>query len=114
MRRSTSPRARDATKPCASLALESAAISKIPEEDRMRFIIRALALFAFSALAQAKNISIATAGPGGVYYPLGAGLPPVPSKPTPAIQAPPEGTGGSTAKLHRIGPAKTHPRLGLG
>src|SRR3954469_22352151 len=111
MRRSTSRRARGATKPYASLALESAAISKIPEEDTMRFIIRAAALFAFAALAHAQNISIATGGTGGVYYPLGGGMAAMLSKYVPGIQATAEVTGGSVANLQLIGTGK--PYLGM-
>src|SRR3954452_8914333 len=77
----------------------------------MRFIIRALALFAFSALAQAQNISIATGGTGGVYYPLGGGMAAVLSKYVPGIQATAEVTGGSVANLQLIGTGK--PYLGM-
>src|SRR3954468_16610260 len=77
----------------------------------MRFIIRALALFAFTALAQAQNISIATGGTGGVYYPLGGGMAAVLSKYVPGIQATAEVTGGSVANLQLIGTGK--PYLGM-
>jgi TRAP transporter TAXI family solute receptor len=77
----------------------------------MRFIIRAAALFAFAALAQAQNISIATGGTGGVYYPLGGGMAAVLSKYVPGIQATAEVTGGSVANLQLIGTGK--PYIGM-
>src|SRR5260221_13147784 len=77
----------------------------------MRLIIRALALFAFAAAAHAQNISIATGGTGGVYYPLGGGMAAVLSKYVPGIQATAEVTGGSVPDLHLIGPRKPHPRM---
>src|SRR5437762_2033198 len=77
----------------------------------MRFIIRALALFAFAIGAQAQNISIATGGTGGVYYPLGGGMAAVLSKYVPGIQATAEVTGGSVANLQLIGTGK--PYLGM-
>ena len=77
----------------------------------MRFVIRALALFAFAALAQAQNISIATGGTGGVYYPLGGGMAAVLSKYVPGIQATAEVTGGSVANLQLINTGK--PYIGM-
>jgi len=77
----------------------------------MRFIIRAAALFAFAIGAQAQNISIATGGTGGVYYPLGGGMAAVLSKYVPGIQATAEVTGGSVANLQLIGTGK--PYLGM-
>ena len=77
----------------------------------MRFIIRALALLAFAVSAQAQNISIATGGTGGVYYPLGGGMAAVLSKYVPGIQATAEVTGGSVANLQLIGTGK--PYLGM-
>jgi hypothetical protein len=77
----------------------------------MRFIIRAAALFAFAALAQAQNISIATGGTGGVYYPLGGGMAAMLSKYVPGIQATAEVTGGSVANLQLINTGK--PYLGM-
>ena len=61
----------------------------------MQLIIRALALLFFAATAQAQNISIATGGTGGVYYPLGGGMAAMLSKYVPGIQATAEVTGGS-------------------
>src|SRR5437660_5480879 len=77
----------------------------------MRFIIRAAALFAFAIGAQAQNISIATGGTGGVYYPLGGGMAAVLSRYVPGMQATAEVTGGSVANLQLIGTGK--PYLGM-
>src|SRR5438132_12803183 len=78
----------------------------------MRLIIRALALFfVFAAAAHAQNISIATGGTGGVYYPLGGGMAAMLSKYVPGIQATAEVTGGSVANLQLIGTGK--PYLGM-
>src|SRR5713101_1639553 len=78
----------------------------------MQLIIRALALFfAFAAATHAQNISIATGGTGGVYYPLGGGMAAVLSKYMPGIQATSEVTGGSIANLQLIGTGK--PYLGM-
>jgi len=77
----------------------------------MRSIIGALALFAFAVLAHAQNISIATGGTGGVYYPLGGGMAAVLSKYVPGIQATAEVTGGSVANLQLINTGK--PYLGM-
>src|SRR5689334_12183606 len=73
----------------------------------MKFLIQAaLALAAFGANAQ--NISIATGGTGGVYYPLGGGMAAVLSKYVQGIQATAEVTGGSVANLQLIGTAKPY------
>src|SRR5438067_1746487 len=77
----------------------------------MQLIIRALALLFFAATAQAQNISIATGGTGGVYYPLGGGMAAMLSKYVPGIQATAEVTGGSVANLQLIGTGK--PYLGM-
>ena len=74
----------------------------------MRLIIRALALFACAALAHAQNISIATGGTGGVYYPLGGGMASVLSKYVSGMQATAEVTGGSVANLQLIGTGKPY------
>src|SRR3954454_20337891 len=70
----------------------------------MRFIVRALALLCFAVAAQAQNISIATGGTGGVYYPLGGGMAAMLSKYVPGIQATAEVTGGSVGDLPLLGP----------
>ncbi len=79
----------------------------------MRSLTRVVALlsFACAAAAQAQNISIATGGTGGVYYPLGGGMAAVLSKYVPGIQATAEVTGGSVANLQLIGTGK--PYLGM-
>ena len=77
----------------------------------MQFIVRALALLCFAVAAQAQNISIATGGTGGVYYPLGGGMAAMLSKYVPGIQATAEVTGGSVANLQLIGTGK--PYLGM-
>src|SRR3954469_16550412 len=67
----------------------------------MQLIIRALALMAFAVAAQAQNLSIATGGTGGVYYPLGGGMAAVLSQYVSGMQA----TAG------RTGGARAHPQL---
>jgi hypothetical protein len=76
----------------------------------MRFLTRAVALFisAFALVAQAQNLSIATGGTGGVYYPLGGGMAAVLSKYVPGMQATAEVTGGSVANLQLIGTGKPY------
>lgn len=64
------------------------------------------ALFAGLALslgAAAQNISIATGGTGGVYYPMGGGIAAVLSKHVPGMQATAEVTGGSVDNLKLVG-----------
>jgi len=79
----------------------------------MKLLTRVIALlsFACAAAAHAQNISIATGGTGGVYYPLGGGMAAVLSKYVPGIQATAEVTGGSVANLQLIGTGK--PYLGM-
>jgi TRAP transporter TAXI family solute receptor len=71
----------------------------------------AAACFSVASLAQAQNISIATGGTGGVYYPLGGGMAALLSKYVPGMQATAEVTGGSVANLQLIGTGK--PYLGM-
>jgi TRAP transporter TAXI family solute receptor len=54
------------------------------------------------------NLSIATGGTGGVYYPLGGGMANVLSKYVPGMQATAEVTGGSVANLQLIGTGKPY------
>ena len=61
-----------------------------------------------AATAQAQNISIATGGTGGVYYPLGGGMAAVLSQYVPGMQATAEVTGGSVANLQLIGTGKPY------
>ena len=79
----------------------------------MRFLSRIAALLvgALALAAQAQNISIATGGTGGVYYPLGGGMAAVLSKYVSGLQATAEVTGGSVANLQLIGTGK--PYLGM-
>lgn len=66
-------------------------------------------LMAGTALAQ--NLSIATGGTGGVYYPMGGGMAAVLSKFVPGMQATAEVTGGSVDNLKLVGSGK--PYIGL-
>jgi hypothetical protein len=76
----------------------------------MKLLARIVALLALAvaATAQAQNLSIATGGTGGVYYPLGGGMAAVLSKYVPGMQATAEVTGGSVANLQLIGTAKPY------
>jgi TRAP transporter TAXI family solute receptor len=75
-------------------------------------LVAACAALALPASAQEKiNISIATGGTGGVYYPMGGGMANVFSKHIPGMQATAEVTGGSVANLQLIGTGK--PYIGL-
>lgn len=65
-------------------------------------------LLAFAGAAQGQNLSIATGGTGGVYYPLGGGMAAVLSKHVPGMQATAEVTGGSVANLQLIGTGKPY------
>ena len=64
------------------------------------------ALLSLGALAQ--NISIATGGTGGVYYPMGGGLAAVLSRHVPGMQATAEVTGGSVDNLKLIDSGKPY------
>ena len=70
-------------------------------------LICSFALLASSSL-MAQNISIATGGTGGVYYPMGGGLANVLSKHIPGMQATAEVTGGSVDNLNLIGSGKPY------
>jgi len=81
----------------------------------MKLTLRALALSVSSLAlcllpfaAQAQNVSIATGGTGGVYYPLGGGMAAVLSKYVQGMQATAEVTGGSVANLQLIGTGKPY------
>ena len=65
-------------------------------------------LLTLAGAAQAQNLSIATGGTGGVYYPLGGGMAAVLSKYVPGMQATAEVTGGSVANLQLIGTGKPY------
>src|SRR5438128_5056457 len=71
-------------------------------------------LAAAPAVAQEKiNLSIATGGTGGVYYPLGGGVAAVLSKYVPGMQATAEVTGGSVDNLKLIGSGKPYIALSM-
>ena len=76
----------------------------------MRAALAASAL-TVASIAGAQNISIATGGTGGVYYPMGGGMASVLSKHVPGMQATAEVTGGSVDNLKLIGTDK--PYIGL-
>jgi len=76
-----------------------------------RLVSRLCALFAGVALstaALAQNISIATGGTGGVYYPMGGGMAAVLSKHVPGMQATAEVTGGSVDNLKLVASGKPY------
>jgi TRAP transporter TAXI family solute receptor len=62
----------------------------------------------FATASGAQNISIATGGTGGVYYPMGGGVASVLSKHVPGMQATAEVTGGSVDNLKLIGTEKPY------
>jgi TRAP transporter TAXI family solute receptor len=71
--------------------------------------IAALLALAAPVAAQDKvNISIATGGTGGVYYPLGGGIAAELSKFVPGMEATAEVTGGSVDNLKLIGSGKPY------
>ena len=71
-------------------------------------LLGALAGLALAFGASAQNISIATGGTGGVYYPMGGGIAAVLSKHVPGMQATAEVTGGSVDNLKLIGSGKPY------
>src|SRR5882762_1743674 len=75
-----------------------------------RFLAAALAVLSagLAVSALAENLSIATGGTGGVYYPLGGGLAEVLSKHVAGMQATAEVTGGSVDNLKLIGSGKPY------
>jgi TRAP transporter TAXI family solute receptor len=70
--------------------------------------ILALSIFFMCFGAQAQNISIATGGTGGVYYPMGGGLASVLSSKVPGMSATAEVTGGSVDNLNLVGTGKPY------
>ena len=68
----------------------------------------ALSLSFLCASVSAQNISIATGGTGGVYYPMGGGLASVLSSKVPGMSATAEVTGGSVDNLNLIGTGKPY------
>jgi TRAP transporter TAXI family solute receptor len=65
-----------------------------------------LALGGTAALAQSKQLSIATGGTGGVYYPLGGGFANILGKEIKGVTATAQVTGGSVANLQLISSGK--------
>jgi len=74
---------------------------------RLPKLLAALALAASNSVF-AQNISIATGGTGGVYYPMGGGLAAVLSKHVAGMQATAEVTGGSVDNLNLIASGKPY------
>jgi TRAP transporter TAXI family solute receptor len=76
----------------------------------MKFIKASICLFlaGLALTAGAQNISVATGGTGGVYYPMGGGIAAVLSKFVPGMQATAEVTGGSVDNLKLIGSGKPY------
>ena len=66
-----------------------------------------LALVSGTAVAQNKQLTIATGGTGGVYYPLGGGLGNILSKEIPGVTATAEVTGGSVDNMKLVGSGRT-------
>jgi len=81
----------------------------------MRFLTHFIGILAaaFALGAHAQNISIATGGTGGVYYPMGGGMAAVLSKYVDGMQATAEVTGGSVANLQLIGTGKPYIALSM-
>lgn len=73
-----------------------------------RSIGACLAALLLAAPVLAQNLSIATGGTGGVYYPMGGGIAAVLSKHVPGMQATAEVTGGSVDNLKLIGSGKPY------
>ena len=72
-------------------------------------VVAALVALCTPLAAQEKiNISIATGGTGGVYYPLGGGIAAALSKFVPGMDATAEVTGGSVDNLKLIGSGKPY------
>ncbi|MBE7425502.1 MAG: TAXI family TRAP transporter solute-binding subunit [Ideonella sp.] len=77
----------------------------------LAFVAALLSSLLFSLGASAQNLSIATGGTGGVYYPMGGGIAAALSKYVPGMEATAEVTGGSVDNLKLIGSGK--PYIGL-
>ena len=65
-------------------------------------------ILGLASTAFAQNLSVATGGTGGVYYPMGGGLAAVLSKHVQGMQATAEVTGGSVDNLNLIGSGKPY------
>src|SRR5688572_1612003 len=80
----------------------------MPSRSLKRALVGLVAGLALSLGAFAQNLSIATGGTGGVYYPLGGGIAAALSKHVPGMQATAEVTGGSVDNLKLIGSGKPY------
>ena len=76
-------------------------------------VAAAVAIAGPGVAAESINLSIATGGTGGVYYPLGGGMANVLSKYVPGMQATAEVTGGSVANLQLIATGKPYIALSM-
>jgi TRAP transporter TAXI family solute receptor len=77
-------------------------------------LIATCAALALPAAAQEKvELSIATGGTGGVYYPIGGGMANILSKTIPGMAATAEVTGGSVDNLKLIGTGKPYIALSM-
>ena len=78
---------------------------------RVALASAAFALCSIAMPVKAQNLSIATGGTGGVYYPLGGGIAAALSKYVPGMDATAEVTGGSVDNLKLVGSGK--PYIGM-
>jgi TRAP transporter TAXI family solute receptor len=92
-------------------ALDTPFLGDTMTRTLIRLIGAGIAAALLAGAAVAQNISIATGGTGGVYYPMGGGMAAVLSKHVPGMQATAEVTGGSVDNLKLIGSGK--PYIGL-
>ena len=76
----------------------------------LKILISSMAMvLSLQAYAQEKiNLSIATGGTGGVYYPLGGGMANIFSKSIPGMSATAEVTGGSVDNMRLVGSGKPY------
>jgi uncharacterized protein len=75
---------------------------------RLGSLAALVAALAFTGSALAQNLSIATGGTGGVYYPMGGGLAAALSTSVPGMQATAEVTGGSVDNLKLVATGKPY------
>jgi TRAP transporter TAXI family solute receptor len=75
---------------------------------RRSSLLAVVAGLIFSGGAVAQNLSIATGGTGGVYYPMGGGLAAALSAAVPGMQATAEVTGGSVDNLKLVASGKPY------
>ena len=75
---------------------------------RSGLLATVVAALVFSGSTMAQNLSIATGGTGGVYYPMGGGLAAALSQSVPGMQATAEVTGGSVDNLKLVATGKPY------